>query len=193
MECAFPKARTSPFCPKNEPSVLCRCYPYQRRSAVFQHLAACRQFHIRRRPLDYLPGHLAFSVVVKSAVHADSPDRKPAEDDRDHPKCNRQHRSQRAARQQLTRCRGRSASAEGREQERVYHALGHPVFVIRFHANFNSLLSRNDSDPRFRRMMIAAHLGKACRFQRRFNLFCRIAFHPVDDALVFLPCIIRAV
>ena len=29
------KARTSPFCPKNEPSVLCRCYPYQRRSAVF--------------------------------------------------------------------------------------------------------------------------------------------------------------
>ena len=29
------KARTSPFCPKNEPSSLCRCYPYQRRSAVF--------------------------------------------------------------------------------------------------------------------------------------------------------------
>ena len=29
------RARTSPFCPKNEPSVFCRCYPYQRRSAVF--------------------------------------------------------------------------------------------------------------------------------------------------------------
>ena len=28
----------SPFCPKNEPSPLCRCYPYQRRSAVFDHL-----------------------------------------------------------------------------------------------------------------------------------------------------------
>ena len=30
------KARTSPFCPKNEPSPLCRCYPYQRRCAVFK-------------------------------------------------------------------------------------------------------------------------------------------------------------
>ena len=30
------RARTSPFCPKNEPSALCRHYPYQRRSAVFQ-------------------------------------------------------------------------------------------------------------------------------------------------------------
>ena len=35
MESAFPKARTSPPSPKNEPSPLCRCYPYQRRSAVF--------------------------------------------------------------------------------------------------------------------------------------------------------------
>ena len=30
------RARTSPFCPKNEPSSLCRCNPYQRRSAVFR-------------------------------------------------------------------------------------------------------------------------------------------------------------
>ena len=30
------KARTSPFCPKNEPSPLCSRYPYQRRSAVFK-------------------------------------------------------------------------------------------------------------------------------------------------------------
>ena len=30
------RARTSPFCPKNEPSALCRHYPYQRRSAVFE-------------------------------------------------------------------------------------------------------------------------------------------------------------
>ena len=29
------KARTSPFCPKNEPSLLCHRNPYQRRSAVF--------------------------------------------------------------------------------------------------------------------------------------------------------------
>ena len=29
------RARTSPFCPKNEPSPLCCRYPYQRRSAVF--------------------------------------------------------------------------------------------------------------------------------------------------------------
>ena len=29
------RARTSPFCPKNEPSLSSRRYPYQRRSAVF--------------------------------------------------------------------------------------------------------------------------------------------------------------
>ena len=32
------RARTSPFCPKNEPSSLCRRNPYQRRSAVFLYL-----------------------------------------------------------------------------------------------------------------------------------------------------------
>ena len=29
------RARTSPFCPKYEPSSLCSLNPYQRRSAVF--------------------------------------------------------------------------------------------------------------------------------------------------------------
>ena len=65
MECAFPKARTSPPSPKNEPSPLCRCYPYQRRSAVFiypafeglQYLDKCTN-NTRRR--EKFPASLSF-------------------------------------------------------------------------------------------------------------------------------------
>ena len=39
------KARTSLFCPKNEPSVLCHRNPYQRRSAVFVQRAVKRFDH----------------------------------------------------------------------------------------------------------------------------------------------------
>ena len=38
------KARTSPPSPKNEPSPLCRRYPYQRRSAVFNVLTDCETY-----------------------------------------------------------------------------------------------------------------------------------------------------
>jgi len=59
------KARTSPFCPKNEPSVLCRRYPYQRRSAVFvhSHVAAAAQVRVAQQQVGHEIDHVPAGEV----------------------------------------------------------------------------------------------------------------------------------